>query len=254
MGVTAAYAQDPVLANVDVHVAAGEMVGVIGCNGSGKSTLLKVMGGLVKPRSGAVHLDGEDIGSYPPQRVARRMAVMAQAPAAPPGLTVRDLVGYGRYPHISWLQRFGMRDRKVIHETIQSCRLEDFAERELSALSGGERQKAWIALALAQQPRVMLLDEPVTFLDLGHQLEVMDLIAELNRTRKITVIVVLHDLNLAARYCPRLIALKAGGVYADGPTADVIRADVLREVFGIGARIGSDPVTRQPVCYPYRLD
>ena len=182
------------------------------------------------------------------------MAVMPQAPASPQQLTVRELIGYGRYPHIPWLQRFGIRDREVIQETMQSCRLEDFADRQLSTLSGGERQKAWIALALAQQPSVMLLDEPVTFLDLGHQLEVMDLIAELNQAHGITVVIVLHDLNLAARYCSRLIALKSGGVYADGPTEEVVREDILREVFGIGARIGVDPLTQQPVCYPYRLD
>ena len=254
VGVTAAYAGQPVLEDVDVHVAAGEMVGIIGRNGSGKSTLLKIMSRLIRPKSGTVYLNGKNLASLPTQRVAQRMAVLPQAPASPQQLTVRELVGYGRYPHVSWLKRFGVRDREVIQETLRSCRLEDLAERELSTLSGGERQKAWIALALTQQPRVILLDEPVTFLDLGHQLEVMDLVAELNRKRSITVVVVLHDLNLAARYCPRLIALKAGGVFADGPTRDVIRADILREVFGIRARIESDPVTQQPVCYPYRLE
>lgn len=254
VGVTAAYGNSPVLANIDVHIGAGEMVGVIGRNGSGKSTLLKVMGRLIKPRSGSVQVDGEDVSLLPTRKVAQRMAVLPQAPASPHQLTVRELVGYGRYPHIAWLERFGIRDREIIRETLRSCRLEDLAERPLSTLSGGERQKAWIALALAQQPDVMLLDEPVTFLDLGHQLEVMDLVAALNRKHNITVVVVLHDLNLAARYCPRLIALKSGGVYADGPTRGVMQADVLREVFDIGASIGSDPLTQQPVCYPYRLE
>lgn len=253
-GITVAYAESPVLEGVDIHIAAGEMVGIVGRNGSGKSTLLKVMGRLIKPRRGAVYLNGTDISSLPTQRVAQCMAVMPQAPASPQQLTVRELIGYGRYPHIPWLQRFGIRDREVIQETMQSCRLEDFADRQLSTLSGGERQKAWIALALAQQPRVMLLDEPVTFLDLGHQLEVMDLIAELNHVHGITVVIVLHDLNLAARYCSRLIALQSGGVYADGPTENVIQEDVIREVFGIGARIGFDPLTHKPVCYPYRLE
>jgi len=253
-GVTVAYSGPPVLEGVDAHIAAGEMVGVIGRNGSGKSTLLKVMGRLIKPRSGTVYLNGKDITSLPTERVAQCMAVLPQAPASPQQLTVRELVGYGRYPHISWRERFGTRDREVIQQTIQSCRLEDLGERPLSTLSGGERQKAWIALALAQQPRIMLLDEPVTFLDLGHQLEVMDLIAELNHMHGITVVIVLHDLNLAARYCPRLIALQSGGVYADGPTENVIQEDVISEVFGIGARIGFDPLTHKPVCYPYRLE
>lgn len=253
-GVTAAYAESPVLEGVDIHIAAGEMVGIVGRNGSGKSTLLKVMGRLLKPRRGAVYLNGMDISSLPTQRVAQRMAVMPQAPVSPQQLTVRELIGYGRNPHISWLQRFGIHDQVVIQATMQSCRLEDCADRLLSTLSGGERQKAWIALALAQEPRIILLDEPVTFLDLGHQLEVMDLIAELNHVQGLTVVVVLHDLNLAARYCSRLIALEAGGVYADGPTENIIQEDVISDVFGLGAHIGSDPLTHKPVCYPYRLD
>ena len=250
---TAAYDRHPVLNEVDVTVSAGEMVGVIGPNGSGKSTMLKVIGRLLAPEHGVVYLDGECMSDLSTGQIARKLATLPQAPPTPPELTVRELVGYGRYPHVSWLKRFAAHDRDIIERTISTCNLEDLADRKLATLSGGERQKAWIAMAMAQQPRVMLLDEPVTFLDISHQLEVMDLVEELNHTEGITVTVVLHDLNLAARYCPRLIAMKEGRIHSDGTANEVIAPDVLRAVFGIGAHVAEDPLTLRPVCYPYRL-
>ena len=252
-GLDVAYDRQVVLRDVSLKFGAGEMVGIIGPNGSGKSTLLRAISGLLKPKRGVVHLDGELLSTFPPSEVARRLSSLPQAPPAPPGLTVRELVGYGRYPHLSWLSRFGDQDRGIIDRTIATCHLGSLADRPLATLSGGERQRAWIAMALAQQPQVMLLDEPVTFLDIGHQLEVMDLVEELNRSEAITVVAVFHDLNLAARYCPRLIAIKGGRIHSDGPAREVIRPDVLESVFGIGAQIAVDPVTRQPFCHPYRL-
>ena len=251
---SAAYERSRVLNEIDIRVGPGEMVGIIGPNGSGKSTLLKVLGRLHGPETGTVYLDDRSMSELSTGEVAREMSVLPQGPPTPPELTVRELVGYGRYPHVPWLKRFGEHDRDIIDQTINKCRLEELADRKLATLSGGERQKAWIAMAMAQQPRVMLLDEPVTFLDINHQLEVMDLISELNRTEGITVLVVLHDLNLAARYCPRLIAMLGGRVHSDGVVGAVIRPDVLTEVFGIGARVAEDPLTGRPVCYPYRLD
>ncbi len=250
-GAEVSYDGKPALGGVDLHVARGEMVGIIGRNGSGKSTLLKLIGRLLAPSSGAVYLDGKALASVPMGELARSTSVLPQAPAPPAELTVRELVGYGRYPHVPWLRRFGGQDHEIVEGAIASCRLEELAGRRLDTLSGGERQKAWVAMALAQQPRVMLLDEPVTFLDLGHQLEVMDLVRRLNRDEGITVIAVMHDLNLAARYCDRLVALKDGRVCADGPADEVMSPAVLRDVFGIEARIGRDPVTGRPVCYPY---
>ena len=249
----ASYDRHLVLDEIDVNISAGEMVGIIGPNGSGKSTLLKVIGRLLSPERGAVYLSGEALADLSVGQLAPQMATLPQAPPTPPELTVRELVGYGRYPHVSWLKRFAAQDRSVIDRTISTCSLDDLAERKLSTLSGGERQKAWIAMAMAQQPQVMLLDEPVTFLDISHQLEVMDLVAGLNRSEGITVIAVLHDLNLAARYCPRLIAIRDGKIHSDGTTHEVIQPDVLRAVFGIGAHVAEDPLTRRPVCYPYRL-
>ena len=250
---TAAYDRQPVLNDVDIDIGTGEMVGIIGPNGSGKSTLLKVFGRLLNPKSGAIYLDGKALSEFSTSEIARRMSVLPQSPPTPPELTVRELVGYGRYPHIPWLKRFGNRDREIIETTIRICHLNDLAERKLSTLSGGEKQKAWIGMAVAQQPRVMLLDEPVTFLDISHQLEVMDLVADLNRNQGITVITVLHDLNLAARYCPRLIAVSGGRIHSDGTAQDVIQPEVLRAVFGVGAHVGEDPLTRRPICFPYRL-
>ena len=252
-GLDAAYDGQVVLHDVSLRFGAGEMVGIIGPNGSGKSTLLRAIGGLLKPKRGTVQLDGEPLSEFSPAEIATRLSALPQAPPAPPGLTVRELVGYGRYPHLSWLSRFADQDRGVINRTIATCHLDTLAERPLATLSGGERQRAWIAMALAQQPRFMLLDEPVTFLDVGHQLEVMDLVADLNRSEGITVVAVFHDLNLAARYCPRLVAIKDGRIHSDGPVREVIRPEVLEAVFGIGARIEEDPTTRQPVCYPFRL-
>ncbi|MFQ5858631.1 MAG: ABC transporter ATP-binding protein [Anaerolineae bacterium] len=251
-GLRAGYDRQPVLWAINLKVEDGEMVGVIGPNGSGKSTLLKVLGRLLKPWGGVVYLDGRHLAELSPGEVARCMATLPQAPTSPPELTVYELVGYGRYPHVAWLKRLGPADRAAIDRAIRECRLEALTGRPLSALSGGERQRAWLAMALAQEPRVMLLDEPVTFLDINHQLEMLDLIAALNRERGITVVMVMHDINLAARYCRRLVALKGGRVAHDGPVEAVLRPEVLREVFHVEVQVGTDPVTGRPACYPCR--
>ncbi|MCE2405165.1 MAG: ABC transporter ATP-binding protein [Dehalococcoidia bacterium] len=241
----AGYDKTNVLTNVDVAVEDGEMVGIIGPNGSGKTTLLK-------PRSGGVYLDGKALREMSTGEVARGMAVLPQAPNAPPELTVRELVSYGRYPHVPWLKRLGEGDREVIDRALSECRLEAMAQRQVSTLSGGERQRAWLAMALSQEPKLMLLDEPVTLLDICHQLEIMDLIAQLNAKRGITVLMVLHDLNLASRYCERLIAVSHGRVAYDGPANEVIQPDVLREVFNVDAYIIQNPHTGRSVCYPFQ--
>lgn len=248
----AGYDKSDVLTDVDIAIMDGEMVGIIGPNGSGKSTLLKALARLLKPRSGTVYLDGRALRELPTGEVARRMAVLPQAPNSPSELTVRELVGYGRYPHVPWLKRLGPTDHEAIDRAIDECHLEVLAQRQVSTLSGGERQRAWLAMALAQEPKLMLLDEPVTFLDICHQLEVMDLIAQLNIERGITVLMVLHDLNLASRYCGRLIAVSKGRLSYDGPTQEVICPDVLRDVFGVDAYIVQNPHTGKSVCYPFQ--
>lgn len=248
----AGYDRQLVLSAVNLRVEPGEMVGIIGPNGSGKSTLLRVLGRLLQPWDGVVYLDGRRLADLSPREVARCMAMLPQAPAAPPELTVYELVGYGRYPHVPWLKRLGPADREAIDRAIRDCRLEALAGKPLATLSGGERQRAWLAMTLAQEPRVMLLDEPVTFLDINHQLEMLELIAALNRERGITVVMVMHDINLAARYCRRLVALKDGQIVADGPVEEVLRPEVLREVFHVEVQVGTDPVTGRPACYPCR--
>ena len=248
----AGYDKSNVLTGVDVAIGNGEMAAIIGPNGSGKSTLLKVLGRLLKPREGTVLLDGNALRSMSTGEVSRHMAVLPQAPNSPAELTVRELVGYGRYPHVPWLKRMGAADHEVIDMAISECHLETLAQRQVSTLSGGERQRAWLAMALAQEPKIMLLDEPVTCLDICHQLEVMDLIAQLNEQRGITVLMVLHDLNLASRYCGRVIAVSKGRIAYDGPTEEVIRPEVLRDVFNVDAYIIQNPHTGRPVCYPYQ--
>ena len=250
---TAGYDKKDVITGVDIAIKDREMVGIIGPNGSGKSTLLKALARLLKPRSGTVHLDGKTLREMSTGEVARHMAALPQAPSSPAELTVRELVGYGRYPHVPWLRRLGSADRGVIDRAIGECHLEALDQRQVSTLSGGERQRAWLAMALAQEPRVMLLDEPVTFLDICHQLEVMDLITQLNVERGITVLMVLHDLNLASRYCERLLVVSDGRIAYDGPTEEVIRPDVLRDVFNVDAHIIQNPHTGRPVCYPYQV-
>ncbi len=252
--VSAAYGKRPALSGVRLDVGAGEMVGVIGPNGSGKSTLLRVIAGLLKPSEGRVYVGGRTHSELSRADLGRRMSLLVQSPICPPETSVRELVGFGRYPHVRWPRRFGARDRQTVDSAIEACGLSGLAERRLTTLSGGEMRRAWVAMSLAQEPQVMLLDEPVTFLDVGHQLEVMDLISDLNVRLGLTVVAVLHDLNLAARYCPRLIALSRGRIHSDAPAPEVIRPHVLGEVFGIGAIVGLDPRTHRPVCYPYRLD
>ena len=252
--VSAAYGRRPALSGVRLCVGMGEMVGVIGPNGSGKSTLLKVIAGLLRPSEGRVYVGGRALSELSRSDLGRRLSLLVQSPVCPPETSVRELVGFGRYPHVRWPMRFGVRDREVVDSAIEACGLSGLAERRLSTLSGGEVRRAWVAMSLAQEPQVMLLDEPVTFLDVGHQMEVMELISDLNERRGLTVLAVLHDLNLAARYCTRLIALSRGRIHSDAPAPEVMRPDVLREVFGIGAVVGLDPRTHRPVCYPYRLD
>ena len=246
--VNVGYAGTPVLDGVSIEIDAGETLGVIGPNGCGKSTLLKTIARQLRPSVGAIHLDGRELMGFRPKDLARQLSMLPQTPTSPPELTVDELVGYGRTPHVAWHRRLSRADRDAIDRAIRACRLGDLVDRRLATLSGGERQRAWLALALAQAPRVLLLDEPITFLDVHHQLEVMDLVGDLNRDREITVVMVMHDINLAARYCDRLIALKAGRIHADGPPATVLTADVLREVFSVDADVSVDRATGCPHC------
>lgn len=223
--------------NISLDFNKPEIVSIIGPNGSGKSTLLKSLCRLHKPAKGNVLLNGQDIHSINPNKLARIISVLPQSAAAPSDISIYDLVLHGRMPHRGFLQSISAQDREAVDSALQATGLIQMQERSLGALSGGERQRAWLAMALAQQPKILLLDEPTTYLDVHHQLELMDLIVRLHQERQLTVIMVLHDLNHAARYSQRLIAIKSGNVFADGSVQDVFTTEVLESLYGVKALV-----------------
>jgi iron complex transport system ATP-binding protein len=248
--VSFAYGQHEVLRGLDLVLPEGRITAIVGANASGKSTLLRAMARLIEPQSGSVLLDGKAIATLPTREVARRVGFLPQSPVAPEGLTVGDLVARGRYPH----QRLGRprsaHDRERIAWALRSTDTAELCERPLDQLSGGQRQRVWIAMVLAQDTGVLLLDEPTTYLDLAHQLEVLDLLAELNERDGRTIALVLHDLNQACRYAHELVAMRDGRIYAAGPPREVVDAELVREVLNLRAEVVDDPVSGAPLCIP----
>jgi iron complex transport system ATP-binding protein len=247
---TLSYDGRVVVDGLDLDIPPGRVTAIVGPNACGKSTLLRGLSRLLTPASGTVMLDGADIHSLPTKTVASRLGLLPQTPTAPDGITVADLVGRGRYPHQGWFRRWTADDDQAAAEAMESTGVTDLAERAIDELSGGQRQRVWIAMALAQQTGILLLDEPTTFLDISHQIDVLDLLLDLNAARGTTVVMVLHDLNLAARYADHLIAMKAGSIVASGDPGTVVTADLVREVFGVESVIVSDPVTATPLVVP----
>jgi iron complex transport system ATP-binding protein len=247
------YLERTIIDGLSLPIVQGQITALVGPNGSGKSTLLKTLARLMKPSSGAVLLDGKAIHTLSTTEIARQMAILPQGPSAPHGLTVRELVEQGRYPHVGALRMLRTQDHDAIEQALTLTHMLAFSHRPLDSLSGGERQRAWIALTLAQATPVLLLDEPTTFLDIGHQLEVLELVQGLNREREMTIVLVLHDLNQAARYAHRMVVLKEGGIVADGAPLAVLTRDILADVFGVHANIVTDPATETPVCLPYAV-
>lgn len=252
-GLTLGYGETIVVKGLCVGVPAGKVTSVVGPNGCGKSTLLRSLARLMKPRGGAIYLDGDAIFSLPTREVARRLGILPQDPTAPEGLTVRELAAQGRYPHQSWLRQWSGEDERAVENALETTGVLEFADRPLDTLSGGQRQRAWISMALAQETETLLLDEPTTFLDMAHQLEVLQLLERLNREEGRTILMVLHDLNNAARFSDHVIALSRGRVFAAGPPRKVVTPELLREVFSIKADIVPDPRTGVPLCIPYGL-
>jgi iron complex transport system ATP-binding protein len=248
-----AYERHLVVDALDMRVPKGRISVIIGPNGCGKSTVLKAVGRLLKPRGGAVYLNGDDISSLPTREVARRMAILPQSPQAPPGLTVGELVDYGRFPHRHGLRRATAQDRHAVNWALEVTRLSEFETVEIDSLSGGQRQRVWIAMALAQQTDVILLDEPTTYLDLAYQLEILELLHQLNRTQGCTIVMVLHDLNLAARFADHMLAVCDGTIVCNGSPREVMTPQTLEETFGIRAHIADDPYTDRPSCISYSL-
>jgi iron complex transport system ATP-binding protein len=249
-GVTLGYGDRVVAEDIDLPVPPGRITAIVGANACGKSTLLKAMARLLPPRSGRVLLDGKDIHHLPTRQLARTLGLLPQSPLAPEGIAVADLVARGRHPHQGFLSRWTADDEEAVAEALRMTDIAGLADRAVDELSGGQRQRAWIAMALAQQTDILLLDEPTTFLDITHQVEVLDLLTDLNRQRGTTVVMVLHDLNLAARYADHLVAVAAGRVHASGPPADVLTAEVVRDVFALESRVVPDPVSGAPMVLP----
>ncbi|MEU3271271.1 ABC transporter ATP-binding protein [Saccharomonospora sp. NPDC006951] len=233
-----------------VTIPSGRTTVIVGPNGCGKSTLLRGLAGLLRPRPGRVSLDGDELTALPAVELARRLGVLPQQPAAPDGITVADLVGRGRHPHQRWFRQWSADDETAVAAALEATGLAELAERPVSELSGGQRQRAWIALVLAQDPNTMLLDEPTTFLDLAHQLDVLELLRTINNEHGRTIVMVLHDLELAARYAHHLIAMLDGRIVAEGTPGDVLTEDLVASVFAVDALVMADPLTGTPLVLP----
>ncbi|MCX5087586.1 ABC transporter ATP-binding protein [Streptomyces sp. NBC_00365] len=245
-----AYDGRAVVEDLDLTVPTGRITAVVGANACGKSTLLRALARLLTPRQGVVELDGAVLRSVPTRELARKLGLLPQTPVAPEGLTVLDLVGRGRSPHQTWWRQWSAADEEAVTAALAATGLTDLADRPVDELSGGQRQRAWIAMAVAQGTPVLLLDEPTTYLDLAHQIDVLDLITDLNRREGRTVVMVLHDLNQACRYADHVIAMKAGRIVAEGTPAEVVTEATVEDVFDLRCRITPDPVSGTPLVIP----
>lgn len=248
--VSVGYGERTVLDTLNVDIKRGAVTSIVGPNGCGKSTLLRTMSRLLNPTKGEIVLDGKSIHDIPTRKLATQLGLLPQTPIAPDGIVVADLVGRGRTPHQGILGRWSQQDYDIVAEALETTGISDLAERSIDELSGGQRQRVWIAMALAQRTDTLLLDEPTTYLDVKHQLDVLDLLTELNHDRGTTIVMVLHDLNLAARYSDELVAVSGGKVFAHGHPREVITKENVKSVFGIDSVIITDPVSDQPAVMP----
>ncbi|MCG7408271.1 ABC transporter ATP-binding protein [Paenibacillus sp. ACRRX] len=247
------YGERIIVKDLSVQIPDKKMTTIIGSNGCGKSTLLKAITRIIPHQSGAVILDGANIAQENTKLLAKKMAILPQTPESASGLTVGELVSYGRFPYQKGFGRLTQKDISVIEWALEVTGTSDFKYRPVDALSGGQRQRVWIAMALAQETEIIFLDEPTTYLDMAHQLEVLELLQKLNVEQERTIVMVLHDLNQAARFADYLIAMKEGEIVKAGNCEEVMNRDVLKEVFQIDAEIGRDPRTNKPMCVTYNL-
>lgn len=249
-GLRLAYDDRVVVDDLSLLVPPGRISVIVGANACGKSTLLRALARLLAPRAGSVLLDGKSVHGLPTRTVARQLGILPQAPVAPAGLTVIDLVTRGRSPHQTWWRQWSAADERAVSSALRACSLADLADRPVDELSGGQRQRAWLAMAIAQETPLLLLDEPTTFLDLAHQIDVLDLVVDLNREEGRTVVMVLHDLNQACRYADHVIAMRDGAIVAEGAPAEVVTASLVTEVFDLTCRVTTDPVSGTPLVIP----
>lgn len=247
------YENKMIVNDLNMSVPEGKITALVGANGSGKSTILNALARIMKPKDGTIYLDGKAIHEQKTKTLAKKMAILPQNPVAPGGLTVGELVAYGRFPHQKGFGNLSKQDKKVIHWALSVSGMLGFAERDVDALSGGQRQKAWVAMALAQETGILFLDEPTTFLDMAHQLEVLHLLKKLNEEENRTIVMVVHDLNHASRFAHHMIAIKEGAVVEHGTPFQVMNEGMLQKVFSIRADIIEDPKLGVPLCLPYGL-
>lgn len=247
------YEQVRVFEGLNLTIEEGKVTTIIGPNGCGKSTLLKTIGRILKKQQGTVYLQEQNMQNLSTKDIAKKLAILSQTPIAPGQLKVEELIAYGRYPHRNNVNRLTNKDEEMIEWALTVTNTMEYRNRELAQLSGGQRQRVWLAMALAQETNILLLDEPTTYLDMAHQLEVLDIVKSLNEQHSCTVVMVLHDINHAARYSDHLIAMQKGIIIQTGTPQEIVSAEVIRKVFHIDARIMEDPVTNTPVCYGYEI-
>lgn len=245
------YNENLLFENLNLSIPRGEISVFVGSNGCGKSTLLRSIARLLKPQEGSILLEGKEVHKLSSREVAKKMGILPQSPVSPEGLTVHDLVKQGRYPHQSWMKRWTEEDTEKVEAAMKATRVDEFRDKPVDELSGGQRQRAWIAMTLAQDTDIILLDEPTTYLDMTHQIEILDLLFELNEVHGRTIIMVLHDLNLASRYAHNIIAIKDGAVFGQGTPENVINCDLVRSVFGMECQVSKDPLFGTPHCVPF---
>lgn len=248
--IVAGYDHKPVIQEVSLVIPSNQISVIIGSNGCGKSTLLKTMARLIKPTSGRITLDGKSIGKIPPKQLARVIGLLPQSPIVPEGISVADLVGRGRFPHQSLLSGWSKKDYEAVAEAMTLMDITEFANHNIDELSGGQRQRVWIAMALAQQTDILFLDEPTTFLDITYQVEILDLLTDLNRKHGTTIVMVLHDINLSARYADHIFALHNGKLVAEGEPSQVITGTLVKDIFGLDCTVIKDPIAGSPMVVP----
>ncbi|MEV6971433.1 ABC transporter ATP-binding protein [Hamadaea sp. NPDC051192] len=249
-GLSLGYDNRTVVSDLDVTVLDGKVTAIVGANACGKSTLLRGLARLLKPQNGAVYLDGRSVAELSTLDVAKVLGLLPQTPVAPDGITVADLVSRGRYPHQGWFRRWTGTDHDAVAQALAATGTADLMDRPLRQLSGGQRQRVWVAMALAQDTDLLLLDEPTTYLDINHQVELLRLLRTLNAESGKTIVVVLHDLNLACRFCDHVIAMLDGSIVAEGAPADVVTAELVEKVFGLPCTIIADPIAGTPIIVP----
>ncbi|MBM7642409.1 ABC transporter ATP-binding protein [Streptococcus loxodontisalivarius] len=251
--IAVAYDKRLIIDDLTVEIPSQKVTTIIGANGCGKSTLLKALTRIQALKEGQIYIDGEAIAKLPTKEIAKRIALLPQVLEATEGITVYELVSYGRFPHQRYLGTLNQEDRDKIHWAMEVTKVTEFANSEVDSLSGGQRQRVWIAMALAQDTDTIFLDEPTTYLDMNHQLEVLELLQRLNRESGKTIIMVLHDLNLSARFSDHLIAMKSGSIRYQGSVEEVMTAEVIRDIFKIDAQITTDPIHKRPILLTYQL-